>query len=412
MNSDLLGHLCYNMDMEMIINILSRRFQKRPKASFRSDRLEREKNNPKKRASPRHFAPNNKHLPLIFILVITLMACTNQTVTPLPPVLTATQITETSAQIDLYFSDPDDPNAGSYRGGPDEALAQAIRDAEFSVDAAIYHLNLWSIRDALIAVHEAGVQVRIVAESDNLDEIEIQELEQAGIEVLGDRRESLMHNKFVVIDGLDVWTGSMNFTVNGAYRNDNNLIHIRSTKLAENYTVEFDEMFVADMFGDNAIPQTPNPKLTIDGVPIENYFSPDDGTEDYIVTAIQNAEESVYFLAFSFTSDPIAAALLDVATAGIMVAGVFEESQYHSNTGTEYDNLLAAGLDVRLDGNQSNMHHKIFIIDGKTVITGSYNFSRSAEERNDENTLIIHDPEIAILYLAEFEHVFEKARQP
>ncbi len=51
--------------------------------------------------------------------------------------------------------------------------------------------------------------------------------------------------------------------------------------------------------------------------------------------------------------------------------GVFEESQYLSNTGTEYDNLLAAGLDVRLDGNDRNMHHKVFIIDGEIVITGS-----------------------------------------
>ena len=92
----------------------------------------------------------------------------------------------------------------------------------------------------------------MVVESDNLDEIEIQELEQAGIEVLGDRRESLMHNKFVVIDGLEVWTGSMNFTVNGAYRNDNNLIHIRSTQIGRELHVEFEEMFVDDMFGDNA----------------------------------------------------------------------------------------------------------------------------------------------------------------
>jgi len=353
-----------------------------------------------------------KFIPFKFILALTLTACTTETITPLPPVPTATQITETSAQIDLYFSDPDDPDAGSYRGGPDEALAQTIRNAEFSVDAAIYHLNLWSIRNALIAAQDAGVQVRVVAESDNLDEVEIQELGQAGIEVLGDRRESLMHNKFVVIDGLDVWTGSMNFTVNGAYRNDNNLIHIRSSKLAENYTAEFEEMFVGDMFGDNAIPQTPTPSLTIDGIPVETYFSPDDGTADQIIAALQDAEESIYFLVFSFTSDPIAEALLGRAAAGITVAGVFEVSQYHSNIGTEYDNLLAAGLDVRLDGNQRNMHHKVFIIDGETVIIGSYNFSRSAEERNDENTLIIHDPEIATAYLAEFKRVFEKAQQP
>ncbi|HBY08896.1 MAG TPA: phospholipase, partial [Chloroflexi bacterium] len=118
------------------------------------------------------------------------------------------------------------------------------------------------------------------------------------------------------------------------------------------------------------------------------------------------------FLAFSFTSDPIAGALLERAAAGVEVAGVFEESQYHANTGGEFDRLAAAGLDVRLDGNPNNMHHKVFIIDGKIVVTGSYNFSRSAEERNDENTLIIHNPEIAAQYLVEFERVFQKAAQP
>ena len=343
--------------------------------------------------------------------MIFLAGCTTEPITPLPQVPTATEIADsTTGGIAVFFSAPDNPAAGSYRGGPDDALAEAIRNAEFSVDAAIYHLNLWSIRDALMAAHNAGVKVRVVAESDNLDEVEIQELQDAGIEILGDRRESLMHNKFVVIDGLDVWTGSMNFTVNGAYRNDNNLIHIRSTKLAENFTAEFEEMFVQDMFGDDVISRTPNPSFTLDGALIETYFSPDDGTATQIIEGIQGAETSIHFLAFSFTSDDIAQALVDAANNGVTVTGVFEESQYHSNTGTEYDNLLAAGLDVRLDGNDRNMHHKVFIIDGEIVVTGSYNFSRSAEVRNDENTLIIYSPEIAAQYLTEFERVFEKAQ--
>ena len=353
-----------------------------------------------------------KLLPLLTILTISLTACTTETATLLPPVPTTTQIAGTDAQIQVYFSNPDRPDTDSYRGGPDAPLAEAIRRAEFSVDAAIYHLNLWSIRDALIAAHQAGVHVRVVTESDNLDESEIQELKQAGIEVLGDRRESLMHDKFVIIDRLEVWTGSMNFTVNGAYRNDNNLVRVRSSKLAENYTSEFEEMFVQDMFGDDIVSQTPHPSLTIDGTPVETYFSPDDGTAAMIIAALQNAEERVVFMAFSFTSDPIANALIERAAAGVDVIGVFEESQYHANTGTEYESLLAAGLDVRLDGNPDSMHHKVFIIDGETVITGSYNFSRSAEERNDENTLIIHNPELAVQYLSEFERVFEKARRP
>ncbi len=80
-----------------------------------------------------------------------------------------------------------------------------------------------------------GLVVRMVADSDYLDGEEIQELVDAGIPVLGDRRESLLHHKFMLIDRQEVWTGSLNFTVNGAYRNDNNLVRLVSTELAQDY---------------------------------------------------------------------------------------------------------------------------------------------------------------------------------
>ena len=92
----------------------------------------------------------------------------------------------------------------------------------------MYDLNLWSIRDALLAAHRRGVTVQVVAESDNLDRDEFQELIAAGIPIIGDRSEALMHNKFVIIDRHEVWTGSMNFTLNGAYHNDNNFKKIFS----------------------------------------------------------------------------------------------------------------------------------------------------------------------------------------
>jgi phosphatidylserine/phosphatidylglycerophosphate/cardiolipin synthase-like enzyme len=355
-----------------------------------------------------------KRILLLILLLGTLTACVLLDLpTPLPPVPTITPIVDETPADDwytVYFTNPDDPSAGSFRGGPDSELSAAIRDAKLSIDAAIYHLNLWSIRDALIAAHESGVQVRVVMESDNLDEVEAQELKDAGIEVLGDRRESLMHNKFVVIDGAEVWTGSMNFTINGGYRNDNNLIHLRSTRLAENFTSEFEEMFSRDMFGDHIIANTPHSSLTIGGTQIETIFSPDDGAADRIVELIQNADESVHFMAFSFTSDDIAAAMIARHHAGVTVSGVFEEGQYYSNTGTEFDRLVDAGLDVRLDGNDRNMHHKIIIIDEAIVITGSYNFSRSAEVRNDENVVIVQNTAFAAEYLREFDRVFGKTK--
>jgi len=311
----------------------------------------------------------------------------------------------------IYFTDPSSPLAENYRGGPDEALAAAIDQARLSVDVAVYDLNLWSLRDALVAAHRRGVTVRVVTESDNLDEPEIQDLTDAGVEVLGDRREGLMHHKFVIIDRLEVWSGSMNFTTSCAYLNDNNLVRIRSVRLAEDYTTEFEEMFVDDLFGPDDRPDTPYPTLTVEGTILEVYFSPDDGAASRLVDLINGAQESIYFMAYSFTSDEIAAAMLARADAGITVAGVFEESQYRSNVGTEYDNLRLAGLDVRLDGNLRNMHHKVIIIDGQIVVTGSYNFSASAEDRNDENLLVIHNAQIAALYKIEFDRVFTMAQE-
>ena len=315
---------------------------------------------------------------------------------------------------DVYFTQPTSPSAPTYQGGIDEALAKAIDQARLSVDIAVYDLNLWSTRDALLAAHRRGVTVRMVTESDNMDEQEVQELKEAGIEVLGDRQEGLMHDKFVVIDRTEVWTGSLNFTTGGGYLDNNNLIRLRSTKLAEYYTHEFEQMFVSGHFGTLKSPGTPNPLVTVNGSPISQitvYFSPEDGTLEHILAVVNAADESIYFMSYSFTSDDLAQALIERAAAGVTVAGVFDKDQYHSNTGTEFDTLQAAGLDVRLDGNPRLMHHKVMIIDQQIVITGSYNFSNNAEHINDENTLIIHNADIAAQYLEEFQRIYDASQR-
>ncbi|HSQ27980.1 MAG TPA: phospholipase D-like domain-containing protein [Anaerolineales bacterium] len=328
------------------------------------------------------------------------------------PVVQATLSYEKPDWVDVYFSEPDNPQSQTLRGGPDKYLADAIRRARVSVDIAVLNLDLWSIRDALMDAHRRGVSVRLVTDSDYLDQPEIKDLIKAGIPILSDRREGLMHNKFVIIDRQEVWTGSMNLTINGVYRNDNHLIRIQSTQLAKNYTAEFEEMYLHDLFGPGSPNQTPHPTFTINGIQIENYFSPDDQTEARLIELIQSAQESIYFLAYSFTSDPIADAMLERAADGVLVTGVFESSQYRSNAGTEFDRFTAAGLDMRLDGNPKNMHHKVIIIDQKVVVAGSYNYSFYAETRNDENTLILHDPLIASLFEQEFRRVFEQGSQP
>jgi phosphatidylserine/phosphatidylglycerophosphate/cardiolipin synthase-like enzyme len=314
--------------------------------------------------------------------------------------------------LKVYFTEPDAAYAESYRGGPDAQLAEAIRAARLTVEAAIYNMNLWSIRDALIDAHIRGVIVRVVTDSDNIEGEEFQDLIEAGIPVLGDRHEGSMHNKFVVIDRVEVWTGSMNFTLNGAYEDNNNLVSIRSAEIAENYLVEFNEMFEDDQFSIESPRNTPHPVVTIEETTVETYFSPEDGVQNRIVDLILGAEESIRFMAFSFTADELGEAIRMMASDGVSVIGVMDSEQAHSNDGTEFDPFLQAALDVRLDGNEGQMHHKVIIIDDSIVITGSYNFSNNAAEINDENVIIIHSIRVAALFEGEFLRILAAATAP
>lgn len=314
----------------------------------------------------------------------------------------------TGQSISVYFTDPE---SESLRGGPDARLADAIRTAEISVDMAVLELNLWSVRDALLDAQRRGVTVRVVIESDYRDADEVQELLRAGIPVLGDRREGLMHHKFTIIDRKEVWTGSMNYTISDGYRNNNHLVRIQSEALAQNYLVEFNEMFEHDQFGSGSPANTPNPQVDVGGITLSVCFSPDDGCSRLLADRLRAARESIHFMAFSFTSDALGDVLIERSRAGVSVAGVMEATQVRSNSGTEFERLRAAGINVRRDGNPRNMHHKVLIIDGRFVAIGSYNFSYFAETRNDENLVIIEDTATAARFEAEFQKLIAQAER-
>jgi phosphatidylserine/phosphatidylglycerophosphate/cardiolipin synthase-like enzyme len=321
--------------------------------------------------------------------------------------------------VRVYFTSPRYPDDDSYhQGGLDEELAAVIGYAESSVDVAAYDFDLQSVAEALIAAHQRGIKVRFVTDSDYADEDAVALLQQAGIPIVEDGRDDgLMHDKFIVIDSVWVWTGSWNLTENGTYRNNNNAVLVASPALAENYAAEFEEMF-AGQFGPTSPADTPNPHIFITAeiaegqtkqIEVENYFAPEDEVQAQVIAEIQSARSRIRFMAFVFTSDEIADAMLERAQAGVVVQGVIEDR----NTGqdySEYERLRAEVHDVLPDGNPYIMHHKVIIIDDETVILGSYNFTASAEDRNDENVLIIHDPEVAALFVEEFGRVYEAAR--
>jgi phosphatidylserine/phosphatidylglycerophosphate/cardiolipin synthase-like enzyme len=364
-------------------------------------------------------------LALLLITSSLLSACGNNL--PLPPTETkvpgtqipttpgaGTEITPIDIQVgygvrgpwfELYFTNPASPISPQGTGGVDGPLVDSIDAARLSVDVAAYSISLNSVRDALIRAHDRGATVRVVMESTNMDRSDPQRMIEAGIPVIGDNRDGLMHDKFIVIDRSDVWMGSMNFTDSGAYDDSNNLMHIRSTKIAEDYSKEFNEMFVDNKFGEDVVPETPNPTVTIDGTRLDVYFSPDDGVLAALVPVLESAQESIFFLAYSFTSNQLGDIVREKAEAGLTVAGVMDDEQIRSNQGTEFDPFRQANIDVRMDGIEGLMHHKVFIIDQKIVVFGSYNFSQSAEERNDENLIVVYNPVIAHQFVLEFERV-------
>ncbi len=308
--------------------------------------------------------------------------------------------TTTEVPWEVYFSEV---GAGDSHYSLEKRLVARLTDAVEQIDAALYHLDSAPIADAFIKAHRRGLQVRIITETDNIDEEAIDRLQKAGIPVTDDRNpDSLMHHKFIVIDRRYVWTGSYNTTYNGAYKNNNNVILIDSVPLAHNFTQEFRELLL------NAQVENPSGGSVVklsDGTQISTYFSPINNTIPPLLKEIQSAKKSIHFMAFSFTHDRLGDAMLERFKSKVDVRGVFEKRQ-NDDQYSEYKDMKKAGVPVVLDKNNGTMHHKVIVIDGETVITGSYNFSKNAETRNRENLLIIKgNSEIAEAYLAEFERV-------
>jgi len=314
------------------------------------------------------------------------------------------------ANLEVFFTTPRYPDRPTDRkGGMDERLATAIDNAQKSVDVAAFEFDLVSVTDALARAHQRGVRVRLVTDSDYADALGPTRLLQAQVPVVFDSAEPFMHNKFVVIDGQQVWTGSWNLTTNGTYRNNNNIIVADSRLLAENYTAEFEEMFVQRKFGVTSPNNTPYPQIEIAGVQVENIFEAEGNALARIVQLIKEAKSSVDVMAFVFTDDAIASAIMARHRDGVSVRVVVETRNLDA-AGSDVAAFRQAGIDLLLDGNPYMMHHKVIIIDHAVVVTGSYNFSSNAANYNDENVLILHSTEIAGQYREEFERVYEQAK--
>lgn len=323
--------------------------------------------------------------------------------------------------LKVYFTNPNPPD--NQANGIDRMIVTAIQGAKKSIDVASFDLNLPSIVSSLIDAKKRGVTVRVVMdlEEGNFDLEEnatlgikafnaVNTLRNGGISVVdGGRSNGLMHNKMVIIDGATLFGGSWNLAYNDTFRNNNNILQITNQRIIANYQAKFNEMYVDKLFGARSTVKALNPKLTIDGTPVENYFSPDDEIMAKLVQEVNNAKKSVKFMVFTYTHPDLSAAMIARFKAGVTVQGVIE------NRGASQGALPAlfcAKIPVKTDGNKYTMHHKVIIIDDSTVITGSYNMTKSADDSNDDNVIIIRNKSIAALYLQEFDRMYNAGVQP
>lgn len=143
----------------------------------------------------------------------------------------------------------------------------------------------------------------------------------------------------------------------------------------------------------------------------EVYFSPRGGATEAAVRHIEGAKEEIKLLAFYFTSKEITQAVERASARGVKVQIVLDRSQPTAR-GNKIKELLDAGVEVRIDGKHPIMHNKVILIDRKTVLTGSFNFSASAENRNAENMLICTNAEQAKLYGENWQYLWDIARLP
>jgi phosphatidylserine/phosphatidylglycerophosphate/cardiolipin synthase-like enzyme len=360
---------------------------------------------------------------------------------PVKPYITASN---SSGVIKPYFNRPvnnsvanPSSNTAVYLNSAfDDTLKAYIDRSVSTLDIAIYSFDNSSgttlIAQAINDAWSRGVRVRVITDGGNANN-GLQLLNPA-IPVLPSPQLAfyygLMHNKFFIMDADHsdpmrpvVMTGSTNWT-NGQLTNDrNNLVFIQDQSLAKVYTIEFEEMWGGSgnlpdttlmKFGPDKADNTPH-ILNIGGKKVESYFSPSDNVNGQIIRSIGDANYEIFFATMVLTRTDLAYAIEErIVNHGVYGAGIINDSA--GGSGTSFLILQSVlgprMLEFDFASQPGIMHHKYMMTDQSFsnsdpfILTGSHNWSSAATQRNDENTVIIHDALITNQFYQEFNHMF------
>ena len=138
-------------------------------------------------------------------------------------------------------------------------------------------------------------------------------------------------------------------------------------------------------------------------------FSPRGGSLELVIGAINGARKSIRVAAYSFTSSPVAQALLSAHRRGVDVR-VVADTKANGTKYTAVTYLANQGVPVRLNSRYTIHHHKFMVLDGESLQTGSFNYSAAAVKRNAENVLVLYGvPYLAAKYSAEWGRLWDEA---
>lgn len=312
----------------------------------------------------------------------------------------------------IYFTANLTPQSNPAAVTPlERALLEQIASATATIDAALYEFDRLSLRDALLAADARGVRVRIVTDNQthaSADDWPIyQALDDAGIEIVDDSglaEDLRIHDKYLIIDGQRVWTGSGNLTTADLTSNHNNALLLASPVVAQMFQHDFDQLW-ARRFG-TAKSASPITQTTYGGHPLQVYFSPQDAPLDRIINAVAKAQVSIDFAILQFKDDSLRDAVLAAQARGVRVRGLLDAGSADDEESDD-ESLCAGGVALKIEGTPGRMHHKLMLIDagaaGGQVITGSLNWTAAGRTASSENTVVLHDPAAVQTYADAFE---------
>lgn len=319
-------------------------------------------------------------------------------------------------------------------------LINLIEDAEDTIDFAVYGLRGQDeVLNALINAQKRGVKVRGVIDKDifnknyysdtylleeNFESIrsdyenDLQTLSLINNQKYADKCErpkghegplqcfegkgyaskeklkfsgDIMHNKFFILDGEYIWTGSANIsnTGTGGY-NANVIASIKSKYLADHYLIEFEQMFKDGNFHRSKKKlKKQDIRININGQQVELFFSPQGYTMNRgVIPLIKEAKKSIDVSTFFLTHKNVSKELVAAKNRGVEVRVIIDATSA-TNGYSKHNYLREKGISVKVENWGSKMHMKSAIIDKKHLILGSMNWTSAGESKNDENTLII-----------------------